>query len=50
MDTRKEPETTDRTVKTERTGPIPLADRRRLVRQSDNSEDTAQVFTDWASI
>lgn len=33
-----------------RTAPLPLADRRRLVRQTDKPDTPAPVFNDWASI
>lgn len=34
----------------ERASPLPLADRRRLVRQADKADVPAPVITDWASI
>ncbi len=40
----------DRVHSKERSNPIPLADRRRLVRPDDKAEPQPQVFTDWASI
>ena len=35
---------------TGRAMPLPLADRRRLVRQAEKVEAPAPVITDWASI
>jgi len=37
-------------VKAEKRGPIPLADRRRLMRQSETNDEPKPVFNDWASI
>ena len=34
----------------ERSQPLPLAERLRFVRSKEPSEPKAQVFTDWASI
>ena len=51
MEQRPEAKSTDRTAMTPRTQPIPLADRRRLLRPSEVAEQAPQpVITDWASI
>ncbi len=50
METRKEPETTEQRSKQDRAGLIPLADRRKLMRQDDTPAEGKSVFTDWASI
>jgi len=41
---------TERPAKTERTRPIPLAERRRLMRKRPEVVTQTRMFTDWASI
>ncbi len=50
MEQRQEAKPADRPAKTERTEPLPQADRRRLMRAKQKDVKPGQVFTDWASI
>jgi len=42
--------TSERPQKTDRAGPIPLADRRRLVRTPEVQQQKPKILSDWASI
>ena len=50
MAKRNEPDVKQSTDSNERSAPIPLADRRRMLRQVQETVKPGQVFTDWASI
>ena len=50
METHKEPETTEQRSKQDRAGLIPLADRRKLLRQDETPSETGQIITDWVSL
>ena len=52
MEEKFESKPTDSPAKSATTGratPIPLADRRRLMREVKRTEASAQIITDWAS-
>ncbi len=50
MEQRQDAKATERPAKSERSDPLPLADRRRLLRTAVSPTKPAQVITDWASI
>lgn len=50
MDDRSKEQAQERKRTPESRSPLPLADRRRLLRQSEAEASKEQVFTDWASI
>ncbi len=50
MDDRNKKTPTEPPDRAEQRRPLPLADRRRLVRPAEKSEKNAHTFTDWASI
>ena len=50
MQQRQDANATQYPTKTERTEPLPLADRRRLLRPAVIPAKPSQIFTDWASI
>jgi len=50
MQDQYEPKPGERPAKADRNQPIPLADRRRMMRQTKKPETSAQIITDWASI
>lgn len=50
MEQRQDAKPADRPAKSERSDPIPLADRRRLLRSAKVALKPGQIFTDWASI
>jgi len=50
MQDQYEPKPCARPAKADRNQPIPLADRRRILRQTKKPESSGQIITDWASI
>ncbi len=50
MEKSQDTKSSDRPAKKDRSDPLPLADRRRLMRPQTKPAKPDQVYTDWASI